>query len=346
MKKRIFSIVFVLAFVLLFAVAARADVISVNSGGNVNLIITPDKYIEGFFSQIPNPPVIPVTPPVTPPSGGGGGGGGGAATTTQNIVVSPAEINLDMTVNSSLKRTITITNFGSTSTTVSLSQSKLDGIAFLGNGSLNSVTIGPGETYSLEVTFAAPSKAGNYAGTINIGDKQVLVSINVKTVSLLFDSHIVVLNPSYTVSQGDDLRTQVTLIPMSNAAVRTDVTLNYEIKDYNGTVYQKRSETILVTSLTTLNRNFNTNSLPPGNYVVSLELVYSNGVAPSSAQFLVTPKTPFQRILGYLVFFLIILILAIGVLIIIIFIIRVIKRNRIQREYLKRHSKVNGESNY
>ncbi len=343
-KKRIFSVAFVLAFVLLFAVAARADVISVNSGGNVNLIITPDKYIEGFFSQIPNPPVIPVTPPT--PSGGGGGGGGGAATTTQNIVVSPTEINLDMTVNSSLKRTVTITNFGSASTTVNLSESNLDGIVFLGNGSLNSVTIGPGETYSLEITFAAPAKPGNYAGSINIGDKKVLVSVNVKTASLLFDSHIAVLNPSYTVSQGDDLRTQVTLIPMSNTAVRTDVTLNYEIKDYNGTVYQKKSETILVTSLTNLNRNFNTNALPPGNYVVSLELVYSNGVAPSSAQFYVTPKTPFQRILGYLVFFLIILILAIGTLIIVIFIIRIIRRNRAQKEYLKRHSRNIGESNY
>ena len=39
---------------LLFLISfASADVISINSGGSDNIIINPDQYIEGFFSQIP-----------------------------------------------------------------------------------------------------------------------------------------------------------------------------------------------------------------------------------------------------------------------------------------------------
>ncbi len=323
--KRELSFILLAGFLFFMLAFAKADVVSVNSGGSINLVITPDKYIEGFFSQIPSPII-----PVTPPSGGGetGGGGGGGAATASNIVVVPTELSIDTTVNSTVERAVTISNYGSSSATINISQTGLDGIALIGLGTSDTLTLAAGESKVFTITFKAPGTAGNYAGTINIGDKKVLVSLNVKTSQLLFDSHIVVLNPLSTVSQGNDLKTQVTLIPMSNDQVRTDVTLNYEIKDYNGTTYQKKSETILVTSLTNLYRNFNTNQLPPGKYLVSLELVYSNGIAPSSAQFEVTPKSPLQRILGFLVFALIIGILAIGVFIIIVIIIRIIKRNR------------------
>jgi len=55
-----------LCFFFLFLISfASADVISINSGGSNEVIINPNQYIEGFFSQIPSGEEVP--------QGGGGG---------------------------------------------------------------------------------------------------------------------------------------------------------------------------------------------------------------------------------------------------------------------------------
>ena len=50
-KFLIFGIIF------LFCSIVSADIISVNSGGSKDIVITPDKYIEGFFSFVNNLPI-------------------------------------------------------------------------------------------------------------------------------------------------------------------------------------------------------------------------------------------------------------------------------------------------
>ena len=118
------------------------------------------------------------------------------------------------------------------------------------------------------------------------------------------------------------MRTQVTLIPMGEKE-RMDVTLNYVIKDYRGKTYLTKTETLLIDDKVEFKRNFATGALPLGKYIVGLELVYPNGVAPSSAHFEVTEKIP-MSFFGKIVFFLIILIIIILILLIII----LIKRER------------------
>ncbi len=298
--------VFLIALIIFFSPTVEADVISVNAGGSNETAVTPDKYVEGFFSGIPESAAE-----VTTPSGGAGGGG---AATSANVALTPAEFNINMVVNTTTERTISIRNLGTSPLTVAVTESNLGNHVILGNKSL---IIPAGQSVNLKVVFVALSEPGIFAGTINIGGKTVLVSLNVKTQLLLFDSNIIVLNRNYQVLQGDDLRTRVTLTPLGDPE-RLDVGLFFTIRDYSGKIYLTKSETMLVEELTEVNRNFDTGSLPLGKYVVGLELKYPNGVAPSSAHFEVLEKkvSTLGSVIPYLLSFILLIFIIILLLLI------------------------------
>ncbi|MBL7087031.1 MAG: hypothetical protein ISS28_08080 [Candidatus Cloacimonetes bacterium] len=332
----------------------QADIISLNPGGSNEFAVTTDRYIEGFFfGEIV---CVPDTcaglghncgswsddcggtlncgacgsgytctagtcvADEAPPSGNG------VAPSVANIALNPTEFNIYMEINTNVEKVIRVTNLGTSTVTVSVTQQSLDNNVILGNTSL---TISAGQTVELDVVFVALSEPGIYTGRIIIGGKVVLVTLNVRTELLLFDSNIVVLNEDYKVRQGEQLKTLVTLIPMGDPA-RLDVTLDFVIKDYANRIYLTRSETLLVNEQVQLRRNFDTGNLPTGDYIVGLELVYPGGVAPSSAHFIVIERA-ISTILGKLILFLLILILIIAIIIIILLIIRKIKERRAQK---------------
>lgn len=223
----------------------------------------------------------------TATSGGGSGGGGSSSTViTPNISINPTEINVDLAVNTNKQYIINITNPRRSKVTLNISQNNLDGMVILNRTSLE---LRPKETKKLRIVFVALNKTGIFTGKIIIGNKEVLVSLNIKTKLLLFDSNIVVLNKDYKVEQGKKLETKISLIPMGDKN-RLDVALNYVIENYNGKVYLTKSETVLVKNRMEFNREFDTGGLPVGEYIVGLELVYPKGVASSSAYFEVTKK--------------------------------------------------------
>lgn len=61
------------AFLLIVVIvpSASADVISINSGGSDNIIISPDSLIDGFFSQTPITPITSSVSSTTPSDEGG-----------------------------------------------------------------------------------------------------------------------------------------------------------------------------------------------------------------------------------------------------------------------------------
>ncbi len=339
---------FILLLVLMFFPLISADVISLNSGGDDEMIVNPHEQIEGFFSGIPS--VIseaPVCGNGVIETGeecddGNTVSGDGCSATCQDeaappgpgpgptpgayITVDPTEFNINLAVNTNIDETITIRNIGSQAATISISQQDLDQNVIL--PTTTELTLNPGETKEITVTFVGTSETGIYTGRIIIGGIWISVSLNVRSKLLLFDSNIIVLNENYQVEQGDKLKTQVTLVPLGEKE-RIDVTLNYVIKDYQGKTYLTKTETLLIDDKMEFNRNFGTGALPLGQYVVGLELVYSNGVAPSSAHFEVIEKEPIS-FFGKIVFFLIILILIVLILIIIFLIKR--ERNKKKKQ--------------
>ncbi len=337
MDRRLF---FILSLVVIPFISA--DTVSINSGGDNQLCITSGDSIEACFFCVPTITCaklgyncdtwsdgcaktlncgtcasgytcssgICTAVPVIPP-GGEGGAGGGSVTPVENIIIVPREINLKMAINTNKKEIIKITNKGSSVKKLSVRQTNLDKMVILGNTSL---TVAPGETKELEVIFVALDEVGIFTGKIIIGGYDILVTLNIKTKLLLFDSNIVVLNRDYKVSQGNELKTKVNLIPMGDKE-RLDVTLNYVIKNYAGKVYLTQSETVLVENEVEFKRNFGTGMLPLGDYIIGLELVYPGGVAPSSAHFEVVQRS-LEDIFGIILFVLVVGILIIAILII------------------------------
>ena len=347
------SLIFLLVILLVGSSLnfVSADVISLNSGGNEEIVLNPNKYVEGFFfgegaACVPDTCASlgyncgswsngcggtlncgTCTAGYTCTAGicvaEGGGGGGGAGVTTYNFRVSPTEFNIDMAINTNVKETITITNFEDFGLTLGVASVGLSNMVLFEKSSF---TVPANQGIEVEVIFVAPEKPGIYTGRILIGGKTIFVTLNVKTELILFDSNIVVLNENYEVRQGDQLKTMVTLIPLGDPT-RLDVTLNFVIKDYSNKIYLTKSETLLVEEQVKLKRNFDTGILPLGDYVIGLELIYSGGVAPSSAHFKVIEK-PFSSVIGRIILFLIILILLIAIIIIVILIVRRIREKK------------------
>lgn len=335
----IFILISFFTLTIIFSQIISADVISINAGGSDQILINPDFYIEGFFigaicgdgsvdagEQCDDGNTVAgdgcsatcTTEAAVPPSPGEGAGAGIAAA---NIAVDPTEFNIRLAINTNQEEVIKVTNLGTDTGTITVRQQNLDNKVILGNTTL---TIAPGETVDLNVIFVALTQTGIFTGKILIGSKEVLVTLNIRTKLILFDSNIIVLNENFQVPQGVKLRTLVTLVPLGDPE-RLDVTLDFVIKDYNNNIYLTKSETLLVEEKTELNREFDTGTLPLGDYIIGLELKYPNGVAPSSAHFEVTQ--PFG-IVGKIVLYLIFLILLLGILILIILIWRRRKKKK------------------
>jgi len=343
--KGIFIIVFFLISMLFFILpSASADIISQNSGGTGNVIINPGSWIENFFFGGEEGTVaVPVcgnglnetgeecddgnvvaedgcsatcTIEVTVPDDGGGSGGGGGTTPTVPtiaITVVPDSFNINLALNTNVEKTITVTNNEASAINLSVSEQGLGDKILL---STDNLQIESGKSKIIDAVFIALSQTGVFTGSIAIGGEEVLVTLNIRTVLLLFDSNIVVLNKDYLVPQGDDLKTMVKLIPMGEKE-RMDVTLDYVIKDYKDVIYLTKSETLLIENQIEFQRNFDTGALPLGKYVIGLQLTYPNGLAPSSAHFEVVEAPPID-FFTILIWMLIILILIILIVIVII----------------------------
>lgn len=344
LKKEIFIFLVIMISLISISPILNSDVISINSGGSGETAVTTDKYVEGFFSRnaICGDGLVDsgeqcddgntadgdgcsstCQDEVADTGEAPSGGGGTTYPSEENIKVSPEEFNVNIKVNTNVKRTLKITNLDSSQIDIEISQSGLDNKIIIKNDSL---TLSGGETKEFDIIFVAPNETGIYMGEILVNGKSIPVSLNVKTELLLFDSNIIVLNPNYQVPQGDELRTEVVLIPMGEE-LRLDVTLDYEIRDYNGTVYLTRSETLLVEEQMDFRRDFDTGNLPKGEYIVGLELIYPNGVAPSSAHFEIIEK-PATDIFAKIVLYMIVLILIISILIVIILIRKYMKKRK------------------
>ena len=186
--------------------------------------------------------------------------------------------------------TLKISNDGDSNETFSLSVEELEDLIVFEEDTL---AINPGESRNVEFEVTAPREPGIYTGKILVisGSKteEILVVINVKTEKSLFDITIIIPQVMKSMNPGSDLEAQITLLEMG-LLEEIDVTLNYIIKDFSGNLLLTESETIAVYDQKVLQKEFETSSLPLGDYVLGVELIYPDGVAVASSQFKVQEK--------------------------------------------------------
>ena len=236
-----------------------------------------------------------VTPIVTPSAGGAGGG----------AFVSPAEIKKEISglnVSTDLielpnvavgvltYKTISVENLGNSSISFSIDAGNLSNLIKFDE---NNYVLAPYETKDIEFVVVPEKEAGTYSGKITItsGNKQyeIPVIVTIKSEKSLFDIMLYISDDKKTISAGDKLTSQITL-KQAGLVAKEDVTLNYEIKDFSGNTYIKESETVMVENQKQFIKEFQTQNLPVGEYVLNAQVVYSGGIAPSSTHFVVIEK--------------------------------------------------------
>ncbi|MDO8517619.1 MAG: LamG-like jellyroll fold domain-containing protein, partial [Nanoarchaeota archaeon] len=232
-----------------------------------------------------------VSTPASETSGGGGGGGGGEAPVTlsvdkfANIEIVPESFNLYATEGIDSFGKLSLNNHGNNSISIGFTTTNLDNFISFED---NLITLNAGENKIIKFNIITPKEPGLYIGKfiLNIGSqiKEIPFALNVKTKGSLFDIAVNIPEESLVIKPGNKLSAQINLIQMGEK-IKGDVTMKYVIKDFNGKSYLEQSETIAVVDQKTIIKEFNTQNLPVGDYILGAEIIYSGGIATASSQF-------------------------------------------------------------
>ncbi len=235
-------------------------------------------------------------------SGGGGGGGtttgttGGALTTGTTtggagaapFLHVPTGLSFSSVVGSKTTRTFEIENTEDKELTLEVVVLGLVGTIEVPS----QIHLAPKEKKTITVDIGALQN-GLQTGTIVFfkGNKPLIVPLvlNVKSENFLFDAAVTLSETARIVHTGDSLTAQIALQQVGPKQ-KVDVTVLYVIKDFSGKSYLEDSETFSVYDAKGLSKEFPTKGLPPGKYILGLEVFYPGAFATSSAQFEVTEK--------------------------------------------------------
>ena len=230
----------------------------------------------------------------------------------ETLIVSDSEINVDFSINEFIVNLIagktqyekiTLTNKGSNSVKVDWSVKGLED--YIGSSSVN---LALGETREVTIPISSSQK-GLLVGVLvfSVGGKtikEIPVTLNVRTQNFLFDASLAIAERSKVVSVGDPVQIQVNLQEVI-AKEKLDVFATYIIKDFGGVLYHEESETFFVESEKEFLKEFDTNSLLPGKYVIGMELSYPGAFATTSAVFEVVERSPLIVSLAWILFIII-----------------------------------------
>ena len=289
---------------------------SISSSEGSNTWIT---YCNDTTNNLGNASISFVQSVTTTTTTTGGGGGGGTPTP---VVVTPAQFSFSTDSYSTTvslgkieSDTITLTNGQDSQKDFMLSVETIENIIDLDE---NSFSLGAGESKEIKFRIIAPEKTGIYPGKIVIISKgvrkEINIVINIKTEKSLFDVTLSIPKNMRVFSAGKILISQINLLQMG-IKEKVDVTMNYLIKDFEGNVLLSESETFAVTDEKSLTKEFHTEGMIPGDYVLGVELIYPEGVAVASSQFKIEEGFVFgkkEMILSTLVFVLILVSALIG----------------------------------
>jgi len=275
----------------------------------------------------------------TTTSGSSGGGGGGGATTSlelkklPNLIVVPSNLNINAILGKEEEREIVVSNNGDKALSLSVILEGFGGNVIVTPSFLS---LAPGEEKTVILKISAEER-GLMTGKVRFRSGNEIVAessvvVNVMSENFLFDSSISLSRSYRTISLGENLIAQIDLKQVGPKE-KVDVVANYIIKDFAGNSYLEDSETFYVLGEKSFTKEFHTANLPPGKYVLGLEIVYPGAFATSSVQFEVLEKEPLTSKLleGDLI---IVLGLSIAIIVIAVVIVWALRRGHKRR---KRH---------
>ena len=152
-----------------------------------------------------------------------------------------------------------------------------------------------------------------YSGVV----KEIPIVIGSRSENFLFDISIFLNDKFKKIFVGEKIEAQFNLIEVGTNE-KVDVIANYIIKDFEGNSHYEESETFFVLGEKNYMKEFPTQNLQEGKYVLGFEISYPGAFAVSSTTFSIEEKTKFN--------YKIILILISSLIFILIIILVVIKK--------------------
>ena len=231
-------------------------------------------------------------------SGGGGGGGGASASVMPSkkveLDVDSGSLRVRSVIGDKKNREFSLRNEGDEEVEVlfSIEGEDIEGpdgemipfseFVVLREGS---VSLKGGEDVSIEFDVIAPDSLGVFVGYIIMMidgvRSEIPVSINTQSKETIFDVSTTILDS--TIENNEDVRVQIDLLPIGERGI--DITLRYNTRDFKGKIYSESSETFYVGGPMSFVKEFSTEQLSNGDYVLATEMIYLGGFASASSQF-------------------------------------------------------------
>jgi len=317
-KLKIVSLIVALFFILPIV---NSDFVSVNSGGGDELVVTPGKYIEGFFSCFPETcsslgvecdswsnscgtiincgtcssgytctsgtcVAIPsLGDEVTSTGGGGGIGVAPTETKEKKLTIIPSELSISVIEGIEETRDLTLKNTGEVSLSIYMETTgEIENVLTL---SESNIFLETNEEKISELNILAYGRkliTGKILVTYSGIIEEIPVVIATKSENFLFDISIFLGNKFKRILIGERIEAQFNLIEVGTEE-KVDVVANYIIKDFEGNKHYEESETFFVLGEKEYTKEFPTENLPKGKYVLGFEITYPGAFAVSSATF-------------------------------------------------------------
>jgi len=274
-------------------------------------------------------------------SGGGGGGGGGGIIPSNLFSIDKSQLLVSIVQGSIDTEEITINNQDTKPLYFQISSDQLDNLAIINetNFSLN-----PGESKTILIDFIARDDTNPdlYLGKIKIvsggTEKDVMVGLNIQSRGALLDVKAVI-QPKYKIIEpGNDVLVQVTMFNLGISG-RTDINVEYIIKDSNGNYVYDQNETVALETQASFIKDITTPSdINYGNYLVYVKTTYAGKVASATDSFQVVSSIVTNTEKIYIVI-IIILIIILGAVI-----YYIIRHNKAHKKGYKKEEKIGLES--
>ena len=235
----------------------------------------------------------PVASSASSSSSTSGGGGGITALKPEAIgdfEITPAELNIFIKPGEQITKEITIKNKGDKTLDITADITGISDILSLNESQFK---LAKGKEKKIILTIKAPDfgvSAGRIIFSVGGIKKEVFILINVEGGKKLFDVSLTIPDSQKIISQGKNINVFSSLTQMG-APFEVDVKITYVIKDFNGNTLNKESETVFVYKAKSFVKELSTANLPPGDYVIGMEITYQGGFAASSTHFNIVKKT-------------------------------------------------------
>lgn len=225
--------------------------------------------------------------------GGGGGSSGNASRPTINlnnvkITSDPDELIISAVAGTSFTREVIIKNAGTVDVTLTITPIGFEDVVVL-----DRLSLAAGEEKKIPISFEGIDRgvsAGQLAFSIDGSPVYELpIVINTRSENFLFDSILTVAPQSKLIRPGNTIKAQINLQEVVKQSEKVDVVASYIIKDFSGATYFEESETFYVLGSKDYEKEFAIPELPPGKYILGLEITYPGAFATTSAQFQVAP---------------------------------------------------------